>query len=103
MTDLVLPDVTKAINAARRVVCLHFHHSAEDIRANKFQTDSPVQGNTTVVMLQQRIVVQSVLADERHQTKHPEVTHHESITVGAGETTDSSDPTFGQGYQDNVY
>ena len=71
--------MVKAIDAARRVVS-HFRHSALatcalrkrqeqlGISANKLQTDCPVQWNSTVVLLQrlfeQRIVVQSKLADE---------------------------------------
>ncbi|KPP58070.1 hypothetical protein Z043_124142 [Scleropages formosus] len=72
-TGLVLPDVVKAIDAARKVVS-HFRHSAvatcflkkwqeqPGIRANKLQADCLVRWNSTVVMLQ--ITVQSLLADE---------------------------------------
>ncbi|CAM4555269.1 unnamed protein product [Leuciscus chuanchicus] len=76
---LVLPDVSKAIDAARRVVS-HFRHSAVatcalrkrqeqlGIRPNKLQTDCAVRWNSTYIMIQrlfeQRIAVQSVLADE---------------------------------------
>lgn len=78
-SGLVLPDVVKAIDAARRVVS-HFRHSALatcalkkrqeqlGIRANKLQNDCPARWNSTVVMLQQlfdqRIAVQSLLSDE---------------------------------------
>lgn len=76
---LILPDVVKAVDAARRVVS-HFRHSSVaacalkkrqeqlGIKFNKLQTDCPVRWNSTVVMLQrlfeQRIAVQSVLGDE---------------------------------------
>ncbi|KPP57294.1 zinc finger BED domain-containing protein 1-like, partial [Scleropages formosus] len=78
-TGLVLPDVVKAIDAARRVVC-HFCQTAVatcalkkwqeelGLGANKLQIDCLVRWNSTVIMLQplleQRIAVQSVLADE---------------------------------------
>lgn len=78
-SGLVLPDVAKVIDAARRVVS-HFRHSAvatcalkrrQDqlgIRAKKLQNDCAVRWNYTYVMLQrlfeQRIAVQSVFADE---------------------------------------
>ncbi|XP_070409459.1 E3 SUMO-protein ligase ZBED1-like [Nothobranchius furzeri] len=76
---LVLPEVVKAVDAARRVVS-HFRHSSLascalkqrqeqlGVKSNKLQTDCPVRWNSTFVMLQrlfeQRIAVQSVLADE---------------------------------------
>uniref|UniRef100_A0A096M601 BED-type domain-containing protein n=1 Tax=Poecilia formosa TaxID=48698 RepID=A0A096M601_POEFO len=76
---LILPDVVKAVDAARRVVS-HFRHLSVaacalkkrqeqlGIKFNKLQTDCPVRWNSTVVMLQrlfeQRIAVQSVLGDE---------------------------------------
>ncbi|CAM4503155.1 unnamed protein product [Leuciscus chuanchicus] len=76
---LFLPDVSKSIDAARRVVS-HFRHSAVatcalrkrqeqlGIRPNKLQTDCAVRWNSTYIMIQrlfeQRIAVQSVLADE---------------------------------------
>lgn len=62
-SGLVLPDVVRAIDAARRVVS-HFRHSALapcalkrrqeqlGIRANKLQNNCPVRWNSTVVMLQ---------------------------------------------------
>ncbi|XP_071374223.1 E3 SUMO-protein ligase ZBED1-like [Centroberyx affinis] len=76
---LVLPDIAKAINAARRLVS-HFRHSALatcalkkrqeqlGIKANTLQNDCPVRWNSNFDMLErlfeQRIPVQSVLADE---------------------------------------
>lgn len=78
-TGLILPEITKAIDVARRVVG-HFRHSSVAtcalkekqsqlrIKPNKLQNDSAVQWNSTFVLLErlheQRIPVQSVLADE---------------------------------------
>lgn len=76
---LVLPDIAKAVDAARRVVA-HFRHSAVAscalkkqqsrlrLKPKKLQNDCAVRWNSTFVMLErlheQRIPVQSVLADE---------------------------------------
>lgn len=78
-TDLILPEITKAIDVARRVVG-HFRHSSVAtcalkekqsqlrIKPNKLQNDSAVQWNSTFVLLErlheQRVPVQSVRADE---------------------------------------
>lgn len=78
-SGLVLPDVAKTVDAARRVVS-HFRHSAVatcalktrqeqlGIKTNKLQGDCPVRWNSTFTMLQrlfeQRLAVQSVLADD---------------------------------------
>lgn len=78
-SGLVLPDVVKAVDAARRVVS-HFRHSALatsalkmrqeqlGMKTNKLQTDCPVRWNSTFTMLhrlfEQRVAVQAVLADE---------------------------------------
>lgn len=78
-SGLVLPEVTKTVDAARRVVS-HFRHSALatcalktrqeqlGMKTNKLQTDCPVRWNSTFTMLQrlfeQRVAVQSVLADD---------------------------------------
>uniref|UniRef100_A0A3B4VA39 BED-type domain-containing protein n=1 Tax=Seriola dumerili TaxID=41447 RepID=A0A3B4VA39_SERDU len=76
---LDLPEVAKAIDAARRVVS-HFRHSAVatcalkkrqaqlNVKENRLQTDCPTRWNSTFTMLErlneQRIPVQAVLEDE---------------------------------------
>ena len=76
---LVLPEITKSVDAARRIVS-HFRHSSVascalkkkqadlNMPKKKLQNDCAVRWNSTFMMLErlheQRIPVQSVLADE---------------------------------------
>ena len=77
---LELPEVEKAIDAARRVVS-HFRHSAIatcalktrqdqlNVKDNRLQNDCPTRWNSTFTMLerlhQQRIPVQAILEDQK--------------------------------------
>ncbi len=107
-SGLVLPNV---IDAARRVVS-HFRHLCLEDTAGTTWHKSKKNPKMTVEF-HIRNVATAVQAKDRgavcariwngNQAIHPKVTRHESITVEAAGTADSSSTTFDQGHRINVW